>query len=67
VVEQLEQSLTPHDGFATKEIAQAWSKEIDRRLEAYLSGETKGIPYEEAMASMRQALEEHRGKSSNGS
>ncbi|TWT31557.1 putative addiction module component [Blastopirellula retiformator] len=58
LADMLEQSL-PHEEFRTPEIADAWAREIDRRLGAYDRGETKAVGFEEALASMRQALEAH--------
>ena len=39
----------------------AWSKEIDRRVESYVRGESTGADFDDAMSRMRQALAEHRG------
>ncbi|MCC9604745.1 addiction module protein [Blastopirellula sp. JC732] len=59
LADMLEQSL-PYGEFRTPEIAEAWSKELDRRIAAYDRGETNAVDFEAALANMRQALETHR-------
>lgn len=59
VADLLEGSLPPA-GFADPEIAEAWSREIDRRVQAYDRGETTGLDFDEALKQMRQALQTHR-------
>jgi len=61
LADQLEQSL-PHEGFATAEIARAWASEINRRMEAYDSGQTQAAGFEEVMRRLRQRLAECRGR-----
>ena len=65
--EQLEESLqTPEQqangGFATPELAQKWSAELDRRIEALHRGEMKTIDAAESLQNMRDALETNRKK-----
>jgi putative addiction module component (TIGR02574 family) len=59
LADQLEQSL-PHEEFATAEIAMAWASEVDRRLDAYDSGQTTATGVDEVMRRLRQRLAEHR-------
>jgi putative addiction module component (TIGR02574 family) len=54
----LEQSLAQE--FTTPEIALAWTKEIDRRLDAYDRGEIQAVDAQTAMDEMRRKLAEHR-------
>jgi len=61
VAELLEESLQECD-FATQEVADAWSREIDRRIQAYKRGETTPVDADVALQHMRNALEEHRSK-----
>ena len=61
LIEELEASLDPQ-GFATPEIAAAWSAEIDRRMAAYDRGEIKAVTVEESMKRLRQSLAEHRSR-----
>jgi putative addiction module component (TIGR02574 family) len=55
----LEQSLTDAE-FTTTEIALAWTKEIDRRLDAYDRGEIDAVDARSAIDEMRRALAERR-------
>ena len=55
VVEQTERSLDS-ESFATPEIADAWSKEIDRRIAAYDRGETYAVDFDTALDHIRRAL-----------
>jgi hypothetical protein len=55
----LEQSLTD-EGFTTAEIAQAWTKEIERRLEASDRGGVEALDASAAMEEMRRGLAERR-------
>ena len=55
----LEQSLTDEE-FTTTEIALAWTKEIDRRLDAYDRGEIEAVEVQTAMDEMRRGLAERR-------
>lgn len=61
LADELERSL-PSTGFATEEIAAAWSEEIDRRIAAYDRGEMSAISFEESLREAQQALREHRAK-----
>jgi putative addiction module component (TIGR02574 family) len=54
----LEQSLAQE--FTAPEAALAWTKEIDRRLDAYDRGEIQAVDAQTAMDEMRRALAEHR-------
>ncbi len=54
----LEQSLAQE--FTTPEIALAWTKEIDRRLDAYDRGEVEAADAQTAIDEMRRKLAEHR-------
>jgi putative addiction module component (TIGR02574 family) len=54
----LEQSLAQE--FTTPEIALAWTKEIDRRLDAYDRGEIQAVDAQTAIDEMRRKLAEHR-------
>jgi putative addiction module component (TIGR02574 family) len=54
----LEQSLAQE--FTAPEAALAWTKEIDRRLDAYDRGEIQAVDAQTAMVEMRRALAEHR-------
>ena len=60
VADLLEQSLTTGD-FAAKNAA-AWSAEIDRRMEAYDSGETPGSDVEISVDRIGQELANHRAR-----
>ena len=51
----LEESLS-NGGFATPELAAAWSAEIDRRLAAYQRGETRATDADSALERIRQRL-----------
>jgi putative addiction module component (TIGR02574 family) len=55
IADLLEQSL-PEDVGWTPEVAEAWSREIDRRVAAYDRGETTAIDVETSLENMRQAL-----------
>ena len=57
----LEQSLTS-GGFATPEIAAAWSAEIDRRLDAHRRGEAQTTDADTALERIQQRLDEHRAR-----
>jgi putative addiction module component (TIGR02574 family) len=57
----LEESLST-GGFASPELAAAWSAEIDRRLAAYRRGETQGTDADAALERIGQRLEEHRAR-----
>jgi hypothetical protein len=59
IADMLEQSLSTGE-FATPEIAQAWSVEIDRRLSAYERGEIAADDAESALTRMQQQLATHR-------
>ncbi len=61
VADLLEQSL-PETGFTSPEIADAWSREIDRRIAAYDRGETQAISFEAALQHARDAVEQRRNK-----
>jgi putative addiction module component (TIGR02574 family) len=51
LAERLWASVPPDKGYE-----RAWSEEIQRRLDDYDSGRTKGIPYEEVMRDLRERL-----------
>lgn len=59
-----EKLISSVDGFATRDIAQAWDKEVARRVEEIQSGKARGIPAEEVMAAARNKLREARRLSS---
>lgn len=59
VADLLEGSL-PATEFASPEVADAWSREIDRRIQAYDRGDTTGVGFDDALRHMRQALQTHR-------
>ncbi|HUQ71500.1 MAG TPA: addiction module protein [Planctomycetaceae bacterium] len=59
VVDALEDSL-PTQPLQTPELAQEWSREIDRRIAAYDRGESTAVDFEAAVNHMRQALIAHR-------
>lgn len=61
VADALERSLPPAP-FVTDEIAAAWSQELDRRMAAYLSGETTSVSFDESLQFLRSALAEHRAR-----
>jgi putative addiction module component (TIGR02574 family) len=60
VADVLERSLDS-EAFATPEIADAWSKEIDRRIAAYDRGDTRAVDFETVLSHVRKALTERRG------
>jgi putative addiction module component (TIGR02574 family) len=55
-----EKLLASVEGFASREIEQAWDQEIERRVEEIETGEAAGIPAEEVMAKARNTLRETR-------
>ena len=57
----LEQSLTTGD-FATAELAEAWTAEIDRRLRAHEQGETHATDADAALERIGQRLDQHRAR-----
>lgn len=57
----LEESLST-GGFATPEIAAAWSAEIDRRLAAYRRGEAQATGADTALQRVHERLEAHRAR-----
>lgn len=59
VADALEQELLT-GRFASPEIAEAWSQEIDRRMAAYDRGEIFAVDFDTSLDRMRQALAEHR-------
>jgi putative addiction module component (TIGR02574 family) len=59
VVDRLEQSLDK-GGFASPEIAAAWSQEIGRRVAAYDRGEIQAEDADVVLRRMRSFLAEHR-------
>ena len=59
-----EKLIASVDGFATREIAQAWDKEVARRVDEIQSGKARAIPAEEVMAEARKKLREARRLSS---
>lgn len=60
VADVLERSLD-RGSFATPEIAEAWSKEINRRIAAFERGETKPVDLETSNARLREAFARRRG------
>ena len=60
-----EKLMVSVDGFATREISQAWDAEIEKRVEEIQSGKTQGIPAEKVMAAARNQLREARRLSSS--
>ncbi len=59
VADLLERSLDAESP-PTPEIAEAWSKEIDRRIAAYDRGDTKAVDFDAALRHVRNALDERR-------
>jgi putative addiction module component (TIGR02574 family) len=59
IADKLEESLT-YEGFATPEIAAAWTVEIERRIAAYDRGELQALPGETAIDRIRERLEQYR-------
>jgi putative addiction module component (TIGR02574 family) len=57
VADAIEQSL-PDSGEFAGDVAAAWSKEIDRRIEAYEAGRTKSFSAEDSIRRARQILSE---------
>jgi putative addiction module component (TIGR02574 family) len=55
VADLLEGSLD-RGTFATRDIADAWSREVDRRIAAYDRGETRAVDFETALRHVRQSL-----------
>jgi putative addiction module component (TIGR02574 family) len=64
VAEHLEQSLL-HGGFASPEIAAAWTTEIDRRIAAYERGEIQASDADASIERMRSYLADHRARKIN--
>lgn len=58
VADLLEGSL-PTGELSDPVIAGAWSREIDRRVQAYDRGETTDIDFDDALRQMRTALRAH--------
>lgn len=48
-----------------EESAEEWSREINRRIEAYDRGEVKGMSFEESLEHLRQALAARRSQSAH--
>ncbi len=46
--------ITSLDGPADPDAAEAWDKEIERRVNDFRSGKTKAVPWEQVRAEMRQ-------------
>ena len=61
LAEMLEQGLTEGQ-FASRDIVDAWSQEINRRIAAYDLGETASIGFEQSLEHLRMAIAEHRGR-----
>ena len=59
VADLLEGSL-PVDEFPSRNLAEAWTQEIDRRIAEYDRGETKAADFETAINAIRDTLEFHR-------
>lgn len=64
LVERLEASI-PHGQFASPEIANAWTAEIDRRIAAYERGEMNASDAAESIERMRTYLADHRIRKQN--
>jgi hypothetical protein len=62
VADELERSLSSSTIETEEEVAAAWSNELDRRMAAYLRGETKAVSFEESLEFLRNALAEHRAR-----
>jgi len=59
VADALEDSL-PTPSLHSPQLAEEWSREIDRRIAAFDRGESTAIDFEAAVNHMRQALIAHR-------
>ena len=59
VADVLEGSL-PEEALADDEITAAWTREIERRVQAYDRGETTAVDFDAAMHEVRRALEARR-------
>ena len=59
--DQLEQSLL-YGGCETPELAAAWAKEIERRIEQIERGEVQTVDFKTALESIRQSLDEQRSQ-----
>jgi len=59
VADLLEGSL-PEGEFSDPLIAEAWSREIDRRVSAYDRGETTAVEFDACLKHIRDALDAHR-------
>jgi putative addiction module component (TIGR02574 family) len=59
LVEQLEASVS-HGEFTSREVAAAWTAEIDRRIAAYERGEVQASDATAAIERMRSSLADHR-------
>jgi putative addiction module component (TIGR02574 family) len=59
-----EKLMASVDGFATREIGQAWDEEIKKRVGEIQSGKAKGLPAAKVMAAARNQLREARRLSS---
>lgn len=59
VADLLEGSL-PDEEIPDAEIAAAWTREIERRVQAYDRRETTAVDFDAAMQEVRQALESRR-------
>jgi len=64
LAEQLEESLN-RGGFASSEIAAAWTAEIDRRIAAYERGEIQASDADASIERMRSYLADHRARKIN--
>jgi hypothetical protein len=49
LADELERSLTSAAVDPEQEVAAAWSRELDRRMAAYLRGEVKTVSFEESL------------------
>jgi putative addiction module component (TIGR02574 family) len=61
LAEHLDQSLH-HGQFASREVAEAWTAEIDRRIAAYERGEVQASDSDASIARMRRYLANHRAR-----
>jgi hypothetical protein len=55
-----DESPLPDEGFATPEIAAAWSAEIDRRIAEYDRGDLKAVDAKTALDVIRRELAKRR-------
>ena len=56
LLERVGESLAQGGDFASDELAQAWTEEVERRIDAYDSGETTAEDWDVAFARMTASL-----------